>query len=77
MQQCVNNHKVQGDTIMYKNIVIKIDEFLLSKDRIDVLLRHLYVAISRVRNSNQIKFFKEDVDLITQTKGLILTHNFL
>jgi hypothetical protein len=77
IHQTVNIHKVQGDTIKEKNILIYLDDFLFNKDRIQDLLRFLYVAISRAENHTQIKFLKSQVEKMKDapTQGSELSHN--
>ena len=74
---CINNHKIQGDTIRERNLIIVIDDYLLSNR--NLLLRHLYVALSRAVEGKQIKFLPEDatklLKLMEPSKPVPMKHN--
>ena len=67
-KNCINNHKIQGDTIRKgTDVIVWIDEMIVNFPQ--SVLRHLYVAFSRVEYSSQIHMTSEQVsDLIINYK---------
>ena len=56
-----NAHKVQGDTIKNKNIIVRVEDNCLFYPQNKItLLKYLYVTISRAQKSEQVYFYADD-----------------
>jgi Viral (Superfamily 1) RNA helicase. len=65
-RNCINNHKIQGDTIRSGNdVIVWLDEFIVHQPQ--SVLRHLYVAFSRVEYSSQIHMCVEQVNALVKS----------